>query len=236
MSRHHRAIFSALKGEEKLNKLVAIYQSSTGKKFIMALTGLIGIGFVFMHMLGNLQIYLGAAKLNAYAEFLKANPGVLWGARFTLLGAIFLHILMAYQLTVINHRSRPVNYVKWQPQGSDYASRTMRYSAAILLLFIVYHLADFTLGVANPSFEEGNVYGNVIASFQNPLISALYIVAMLCLGLHMYHGVWSMFQTLGANNSKYNNLLRNLAAVFTAVVVAGNISIPVSVLAGIIKN
>lgn len=206
----------------------------------MAVTGLMGFGFVVMHMLGNLQIYQGQNAdgiyaLDVYAKNLRSLGPLLYVARLGLLGAVIVHIITAIQLTGMSHKSRPVRYHKWVPSGSDYASRTMRVSGPILLLFIIYHLLDFTFGKVNPNFLEGQVHHNVIASFSNPIISLFYIVAMLSLGLHMYHGIWSLFQSLGANNSKYNDLIHNFAVLSTAVVVIGDISIPVSVLIGIVK-
>ncbi|MBI4852866.1 MAG: succinate dehydrogenase cytochrome b subunit [Acidobacteria bacterium] len=207
----------------------------------MAITGLMGFGFVIMHMLGNLQIYLGQNvegiyALDQYAKNLRAFGPMLYVARFGLLTIVLLHIVAAFQLTKISHQGRPVKYYKTVATGSDYASRTMRVSGPIVLLFIIYHLLDFTFGNVNPNFHEGQVYANVLASFSNPLISLFYIVAMLSLGLHMYHGLWSLFQSLGANNTKYNDLIRKFALLATLVVVIGNISIPISVLIGVIKK
>ncbi|KAF0239646.1 MAG: succinate dehydrogenase cytochrome b556 subunit [bacterium] len=206
----------------------------------MAITGLMGFGFVTMHMLGNLQIYLGQIApgiyaLDEYAENLKSLGPILYLARLGLLGAVMVHIVIAFELTKMSYQSRPVKYHKLVATGSDYASRTMRVSGPILLLFIIYHLLDFTFGNVNPNFQEGKVYANVIASFSDPLISFFYIVAMLSLGFHMYHGLWSLFQSLGANNSKYNGLIRVFAGFATLLVVLGNISIPISVLLKVIK-
>lgn len=216
-------------------QVITLYRSTIGKKFVMAVTGFVGVGFVIMHMLGNLQVFLGPAKLNAYATFLRSTGELLWLARLTLLGAVVLHIVVAYQLTRISQKSRPTGYRQWHASGSDYASRTMRWSGPILALFIVYHLLDFTFGKVNPSFQEGKVYENVIASFSRWPVSAFYIAAMLALGLHLYHGVWSMFQSLGLNGAEYNLLIRRAALIITLVVVIGNISIPVAVLTGLIS-
>jgi succinate dehydrogenase / fumarate reductase, cytochrome b subunit len=218
-----------------LTKVLSLYQSSIGKKFIMAVTGMIGFGFVVMHMVGNLQVFLGPEKLDEYAVMLRSTGGLLYIARLTLIGAVVLHIFAAYQLTTMSHRSRAVNYHRWQASGSDYASRTMRWSGPILLIFIVYHLLDFTFGTVNPGYQPGQVGRNLIASFQLWYVSLFYIIGNLALGFHMYHGVWSMFQTLGANNSKYNRPLHALSIVSTLVVVLGNISIPLAVLFKLVK-
>ena len=216
---------------------VILYQSSIGKKALMAITGLIGYGFVIGHMIGNLQAFPflgGREALNAYAQFLRHTHGLLWVVRFVLLSAVVLHIFAAYQLTLTGWRARPVGYRRWFPSGSDYASRTMRWSGPILGLFIVYHLMHLTLGNANLPFVEGDVYANVVNGFSIWYVSAFYIVAMLALGVHLYHGVWSLFQTMGWNSPKYDSALHGLALITTLMVVIGNISIPVAVMAGII--
>jgi succinate dehydrogenase / fumarate reductase cytochrome b subunit len=156
-------------------------------------------------------------------------------ARGILIGAVVMHIVAAYQLTRISWAGRPLPYKRWTAVGSDYASRTMRWSGPILAIFLVYHLLDFTFGKTNPDYIEGNVYHNLISSFSNPVISGFYIVGMLALGLHLFHGIWSMFQTLGLNDTKYNKVWKSLAVWITVVVVAGNISMPVAVLLGVVK-
>lgn len=222
-----------------MNRAIALYRSSVGKKAIMAVTGLIGVGFVIGHMIGNLQIFLpdAEAKLQAYALFLRkaGDGGLLWVVRFVLLAAVGLHIFAAYQLTITSWNARPSGYKKWIPTGSDYASRTMRWSGPILLFFIVYHLLDLTLGTVNPSFEHLNPYRNMIASFQILPVAALYVIAQLALGFHLFHGIWSMFQSLGVNHPEYNGMLKTISVVITVVVVTGNISIPVAVLTGFVS-
>jgi len=208
--------------------------SSIGKKLVMAATGVVLFGFVVGHMLGNLQVYLGARALNEYGEFLRhvLHGQGLWIARAGLLVAVALHIWAATSLTLANWSARSVGYREWQARESTYASRTMVWSGPILAVFILYHLAHFTTGAAHPDFVEGDVYHNLVVGFTNPYASAFYILAMLALGLHMYHGVWSMLQTLGLSHPRWNPLRRLAALAFTAVVVVGNISIPVAVLTG----
>ncbi len=215
--------------------VLSFYSTSIGKKVVMAATGIVFLGFVVVHMLGNLQVFLGPAQLNAYAAFLHSKPGVVWAIRLLLLGAVGLHVLAAAQLTLQSWRARPRKYVRRAYQESDYAARTMRWSGPFLGLFILYHLAHFTTGHAHATFQAGQVYQNVIAGFSVPWVSGIYIVAMVLLGLHMYHGLWSLFQTLGANHPKYNHWRRGFAAAVTLVVVAGNISMPVAVLTGMIS-
>lgn len=220
-----------LLGEGILSKVVTFYKSSTGKKFVMAVTGIIGFGFVIIHMLGNLQVFLGPEKLDDYAKLLKSSQAVLWGSRSVLILAVGLHILAAFQLANMSEDARPVAYQVWKPKKSTYASRTMRWTGPILLLFIIYHLLHFTVGwqQLNLPFTEGAVYANVVAGFKLWYVSAFYVAAMLALSLHLYHGVWSLFQSIGLNHPRYNSTIRVIATVGTIVVVVGNISIPVAV-------
>jgi succinate dehydrogenase / fumarate reductase cytochrome b subunit len=215
--------------------LFSFWRSTVGKKVVMALTGAIGVGYVAAHMLGNLQVFEGAGKINAYAALLKSNIGLLWMARSVLVIAVGLHIVAAYQLARISQRSRPIVYKRWRAVGSDFASRTMRWTGPLLALFIVYHLLHLTTGAVHPDFVQADVYHNVISGFRVWYVSVIYIVAMLMLGLHLYHGAWSMFESLGLNHPKYNRLIRALATIVTAIVVAGFIAIPAAVLMGFIS-
>lgn len=215
-----------------MSRAVSLYRSSIGKKYIMAVTGLIGYGFVLGHMAGNLQMFMGPEQMNHYAVVLRNLGALLYVARITLLAAVLLHIVAAYQLTRMSLVSRPIEYDHWKDVGSNYASRTMRWSGPIILLFLIYHLLDFTFGPTNPNFVPGEVYGNVISSFSVWYISAFYIVALLALGLHLYHGAWSMFQSLGMINPKYDPLIRKLTAAITLIIVLGFISIPIAVMTG----
>src|SRR6185369_15404269 len=144
--------------------------------------------------LGNLQVFDGPAKINGYAALLKSNLGLLWFARSILITAVILHIVAAYQLARISQKSRAVGYKRWRAIGSDFASRTMRWTGPLIGLFIVYHLLHFTVGVIHPAFDERNVYQNIIRGFQVWYVSVIYIIAMLALSLHVYHGAWSMFE------------------------------------------
>ena len=216
------------------------WRSSLGLKIVMAVTGLILLGFVVVHMIGNLQVYMGAEALNAYGVFLRqvGHGGALWAARAVLLVSVVLHIWSAWRLTLMNHAARPVGYREVERRQSTYASRTMRWSGVIVLLFIVYHLMHFTFGLraVHPDFVPGDVFHNFVVGFQNPLVSAFYILAMLALGLHLYHGAWSFLQTLGLSHPRYNHLRHALATFVTVVVVAGNISFPVAVLTGFVHE
>jgi succinate dehydrogenase / fumarate reductase cytochrome b subunit len=211
------------------------YASTVGKKAAMAVSGCILFLFVVAHLVGNLQIYEGPEKLNNYSRILHSMPALLWGARVTLLVMVALHIWSSMQLAIRNNAARPTGYVKKKSAGSSYASRTMYWSGPIILAFVIYHLLDFTFGIANPAYREGNVYGNVLASFQVPQVSAFYILAMVLLCLHLYHGLWSMFQSLGLPSARHTPALKRAAAVIAILIAAGNISIPVSVISGWVR-
>jgi succinate dehydrogenase / fumarate reductase cytochrome b subunit len=198
----------------------------------MAISGCILFLFVVGHLVGNLQIYEGPQKLNHYAVLLRTEPALLWAVRIVLLTMVLLHIWSSVQLASRNITARPVGYSKKKATGSSYASRTMYWSGPIILAFVIYHLLDFTFGKVNPHYQEGNVYGNVIASFQLIPVAAFYIIAMLLLCLHLYHGLWSMFQSLGFAHPRHTPMLRRGAAVVATLIAAGNISIPVAVLSG----
>lgn len=223
---------------------MTLYRSSIGKKAIMAVTGFIWVGFVVIHMIGNLKIYSGAETYNAYGEFLREvgyplfpHESVLWIARIVLVAAVVFHIMSAAQLTRMSQASRPTGYGtsnRVQP-AYVYASRTMRWGGVIILLFIIYHILHFTTGTLHGSFIYGDVYHNVVAGFSIWWVSAIYLLAMVALGLHLFHGIWSMFQTLGWNSARYTNFWRGVATVITAVVIIGNISFPLAVLAGIVR-
>lgn len=216
--------------------LLDFFRSSIGKKVVMAVTGVMLFGFVLGHMAGNLLVYKGPQALNAYADELRRFPALLWGARLGLLAAVALHIWAAASLTLTSWAARPLAYSRRESLQSSYASRTMRWGGVTLLLFIVYHLLHFTFGTVHRSFVPGDVYHNVIAGFRVVSVSTFYILAMLALGLHLYHGVWSMLQTLGLSHPRYNPMRQVLAAAFAVVVVLGNVSIPVAVLTGLLSE
>jgi succinate dehydrogenase / fumarate reductase cytochrome b subunit len=215
----------------------AFLESSIGRKVVMAVTGFILFGYVVLHLIGNLQVYLGPEALNHYAVFLHTmlhGTGI-WIARAILLTAVVLHIWSATSLTLSSRRARPQGYQEQKWRESTYASRTMRWSGVILFFFIVYHILHLTTGTLNPSFIEGDVYHNFVAGFRVVPVSIFYIIAMILLGLHLRHGVWSMFQTLGVSHPRYIRIAHVGAWVFAALVVIGNISFPLAVLAGIVK-
>jgi len=211
------------------------FSSTLGKKWLMAVTGIILFGFVVGHMLGNLQIYLGQEQLDHYAELLQANKPFLWAFRSVLLFCVSVHIWAAVVIWLRNRSARPVKYKMFQPPGLDYAARTMVWSGPIVALFIVYHILDFTVGTANPDFIKGEVYHNVVASFSNPVIALVYMAACLLLAFHLYHGLWSLFQTFGWDHPRFGWIRRALAIFFSVLIGAGTISIPLAVLTGFVR-
>ena len=222
--------------------LLQLWHSSLGKKYVMAVTGLGLYLFVIIHMLGNLQIFLGSEKINAYAALLKSNVAVLWGARLGLLGIVVLHVVSALQLTSINRKARPVGYTTGRPVASTFAQRTIVASGLIILSFILFHLAHYTLGLVDPSLldlrdELGrhDVYRMVVAGFSNPLVSLFYIIAMGLLLLHLSHGVSSLFQSLGLRSKKTFGFFDKLAKASALLLFIGNSAIVIAVLAGLIK-
>jgi succinate dehydrogenase / fumarate reductase cytochrome b subunit len=222
---------------------IEFYRSAVGKKWVMAVSGIILLGFVLTHMLENLKLYLGKQEIDLYAEALRDMPGhllprtvLLWSIRVVLIAAFVLHIHAAYALTRMNRRARPVGYqAPREYVAANFASRTMRWTGVIVLAFLAFHLADLTWGAANGShFVRGDPYDNLIFSFRRPVVAVFYVIANLALGIHIYHGAWSLFQSLGINNPRFNQARRRFAQGFAAVIVLGNISFPIAVQAHLV--
>ncbi len=218
------------------------YRSPMGKKAVMAVTGVLLFGFVLGHMVGNLKLYKGQEALDHYAEALRElgapffGPSeLLWATRIGLLVILALHLHAAVTLTLHNRRARPQRYAKETHQASTFASRTMIWGGVVILLFVVYHLLHLTVGNVHSDFRPGEVYHNVVTGFQNPFVSGAYILANLFLGLHLYHGLWSLFQTLGWSGPRWNAFRHRFAVAFAVVICAANISFPVAVLVGFVK-
>ena len=218
-------------------KPITFWQSTNGKKVVMAVTGFIMFGFVIGHMLGNLQMFEAPEHINAYGHFLHNLGELLWIERIGLLLAIALHIIATIQLALRSKAARPIGYSRRQAINSSYASRTMYWSGPIVLVFIIFHLLQFTAGYVHPhaTFATGDVYQNVVSGFQVWWVSAWYIFAMILLGLHLSHGLWSMFQSVGIAHPRISIYLKFAARSIAAIIVLGYISIPISVLAGFIK-
>lgn len=222
-----------------MQKALTLFDTTIGKKAVMALTGLILFGFLLGHMLGNLQIYLGPDALNAYAEKLQSLTPVLWGTRVVVGTSILLHVWMVIDLYTKSLAARPVAYRVTQSVATNYAAKAMWLSGIVILLFVVYHLAHFTFpGISMGNYEHdttGQVYLNVINGFSVPWVAGLYIVAQLVLWTHLFHGAWSLLQSMGLNHPRYNQRSRAVAKLVATVIVVGNISIPVAVMAGVVK-
>lgn len=228
---------------------IQFYRSTVGKKIIMAITGLLLIGFLIGHMIGNLKMFAGMDpdtgryKLDLYAEFLRSmghemlgHETALWIVRGGLLACVLLHILMALQLSIINSRARPVGYKVNSYQSSTLASRGMMIGGLILLAFIVFHILHFTTGDLHfRDFKEGHVYANVWKGFQSPLVTGFYLLAMLSVCFHTFHGAWSVFQTLGIDSPKLNPILRKGAFFVAMILLIGFSSVPVAVALNYVK-
>jgi succinate dehydrogenase / fumarate reductase cytochrome b subunit len=215
------------------------YGTAVGKKWVMGITGVMLMGFVLAHLIGNLKLYLSKEEINLYGEALRNMPGallprtvLLWTLRVGLILAFVFHIHAATSLTLMNRKARP-GPDRYQSKrdyvAADYASRTMRWTGVIILLFLIFHLMDLTWGNANPHFLRGDPYNNLIYSFQRVPVAIVYIVAMIALALHLYHGAWSMFQSMGITNPRYNTLRKRFAQAFAAVILVGNCSFPIAV-------
>ncbi|HXK19447.1 MAG TPA: succinate dehydrogenase cytochrome b subunit [Polyangiaceae bacterium] len=219
-------------------KNLTLGDTSIGKKAVLAVSGIVLFGFVIVHMLGNLQVFLGPEVYNHYAEAAKANPVVLYGARSVLLVALITHIVLVVQLYRRTLTARPVGYRVKKNIVTSYAGATMKYSGPALLLYIIFHLAHFTYpGMALGNYEHSplDVYGNFVNAFQLPWVTALYVTANLLLGMHLYHGAFSLLQSLGLNHPRYNRKARLGARAFAFLVTTGNIAMPLSVLFGVIR-
>jgi succinate dehydrogenase / fumarate reductase cytochrome b subunit len=216
--------------------IARFYDSTIGKKAVMAVTGLILFGFLVAHMLGNLQIFLGREVMNAYAQTLHASAGLLWGARFVLGISVILHAWAAIQLSGVKSAARPIGYVKPGNVQASWASRSMMLSGPVIALFVIGHLLHLTTGTIHPQFVELRAYENVVNGFSNPVASILYIGAMLLVGSHLSHGIWSMFQSVGFSHPRYTPKLKVFSGVFSWILIAGFVAVPLAVLLGMVRN
>ena len=229
--------------------LTDLYSTALGKKYVMAITGIGLIGFVIAHAIGNLKMYLGPEEFNHYGEFLREllvpilpRTIFLWLLRIGLIVMIVLHIHAAYGLTVMNRHARAVKYQGPRDyQVANFASRTMRWTGVIVALFLLWHLADLTWGWVTAvgtdgEFVRGEVYQNVVLSLGRVWVAAIYIIGNIALGIHLFHGSWSLFQSLGWNNPRFNSWRRGLAVGIATFVIVVNCSFPIAVLAGIVDT
>jgi succinate dehydrogenase / fumarate reductase cytochrome b subunit len=225
-----------------MRRVAVFYRSTVGKKFAMAVTGAMFFVFVVVHMLGNLKAFYGRDYFNHYAEGLRTlgapffgHGQALWVLRIILIAAVIIHMTAAIQLWVLSKRARPVGYRNAPHLELSYASRTMRWGGVLIAAYVAYHLMHFTFGNLNPDFIPGDAYHNLVVGFQSVPIVGIYLVALVLLALHLYHGIWSALQTLGANHPKYNAWRRVVAGVFAVGLFVGFASVPVAVLTGILR-
>src|SRR5215475_1869 len=219
----------------QLMRVARFYESTIGKKAIMAVTGLILFGFLIAHMLGNLQIFLGPTVMDHYAETLHGNPPLLWTARTILFISVVLHIWASIQLSMIKKEARPVAYVKRANVSSSWASRSMMLSGPIVAAFIVFHLLHLTTGTLHPHFVELHAYENLVNGFAVIPVALIYIAVMIFIGFHLSHGIWSMFQSIGFSHPRYTPAMKKFAAVFSWILIAGFISVPLAILTGLVR-
>lgn len=232
-----------------MNRIATLYSSTIGKKFIAAVTGLILFGFLAGHVAGNLKVFTGSTDagvphIDEYGQFLKVagepflpEMAGLWIARLVLLGSVVIHIVVVVQLAFRNLEARPVGYVRSKKAASTLAAMWMMFSGGLIAFFIVFHLLHFTVGVLPVGeFQHGAIYKNLYSSFGNPLISLFYVIVMGVIGFHLYHGVWSLFQTLGIDNPDRNKALRMFAIVSTIGIVIGFSLVPLSFMLGVMPE
>jgi succinate dehydrogenase / fumarate reductase, cytochrome b subunit len=236
--------------KKKAPFLVDLYSSAVGKKYVMAITGLFLTLFVFGHMVGNLKMYLGtmsggkyAYHIDEYGAFLRdlGSPILphmvfLWIFRLLLIGAFALHMHAAYSLTMMNRRARAVNYAsKSDYQAANFASRSMRYTGTIVILYLIWHLLDLTNGVGNAKYRHGDVMNNLDSSLSRWPIAIVYVIANVALAVHLFHGLWSFFQSIGWNNPRFNAFKKKFAIGIVTLITLGNVSFPLAIAAGVVK-
>src|SRR6516225_10974669 len=226
---------STVIANSQLMRVARFYESTIGKKAIMAVTGLVLFVFLIAHMLGNLQIFLGPEVMNHYAEALHSTVEVLWPVRIILLVSVVLHIWASISLSKVKREARPVAYVKHTNVASSWASRSMMLSGPIVAAFIVFHLLHLTTGTLHPYFMPLHAYENLVNGFAVIPVALIYIAVMIFIGFHLSHGIWSMFQSIGFSHPRYTPMIKKAAAIIAWVLIAGFISVPVSVLTGLVR-
>lgn len=220
-----------------MSSSIDVLQSTIGRKVVMAVTGLLLVGFLVGHVAGNLLVFRGPEALNGWSAFLKSSAPVLWSVRLVLLTAVGLHTWAALSLTRLNRASRPVSYAMHVPQASTVAARWMRVGGVVLLAFILFHLLHLTVGAIHPgyAFSHTDVYGNVVSSFEVPWVALIYVVAMVALLAHLSHGIWSFFQTMGWHHPRFDRARRIAATIVALAVALGFIAIPSAILGGLLR-
>lgn len=226
---------SAIAVDTRLARTLRFYETTLGKKVVMAVTGAIWFGYLIAHLIGNLQIFAGPETINNYALLLRKAPAILWAARIVLAIALILHITAAIQLNRLQRAARPVRYVRHKTEDSSFSSRHMFLTGLMLAFFIAYHIAHFTLVVIPGEYEHLKPYENVVYGFQQPAITLLYTAGMILVGLHLYHGLWSMFQTMGFSHPTYSGWLKKGAAFAAMLLVIGFLTVPAAVVMGVLR-
>lgn len=221
-----------------MQKALTLFSTTIGKKAALAVSGLILFGFVLQHMVANLQVFLGPEVFNNYCVVVKSIPPLVWLVRCTLLLAVVVHVVTMFQLYDRSYAARPVPYRQVKSAATSYASAAMKYTGPMLLGYLVFHILHLTapgLALGNYEFSTTECYLNFVNGFQIPWVTAIYVVANLCLGMHLFHGAWSVFRTLGFNNPRYNLVRKRVAQGLAIVITAGNVVMPLAVLFGIIS-
>ncbi len=220
-----------------MSRPLTLYDASIGKKALVATTGAVLFGFVIVHMIGNLQVFLGPEALNGYSRALHKVPEFLWAARLVLIASVVVHIAASLSLVRRSAAARPIDYQIKRNLETTYAARTMKWSGPLIFFFVLYHLAHFTwpgIAMGPYQYDPHDVYANVVNGFRVPWVVAIYVVAQGLLGFHLYHGAWSLFQSLGLSHPRYNGLRRWVPRAFALAVVAGNVVMPLAVLTGVV--
>ena len=220
-----------------MGRLRGFYGSMVGKKVVMGVTGLIGIGFVIIHALGNLLVFRGPEAINSYSHFLKSTGELLWTLRIVLIVAVILHVIAAVQLTRQSRAARPIGYTRQEHQVATVGSRTMRWGGALLLVFIVLHILHFTTGTIRPAgaFSREDVYVNVVMSFRIWWVSLFYVIAMVALGLHLFHGAWSSVRSIGVSPASPEPFHHQISLVLAILVWGALTAVPVAVFTGLVR-
>ncbi len=218
-----------------MNRLVALWHTTIGKKVVMAVTGLIGLLFLISHVISNLLVFTDPHHLDEWGAFLRSLGPALWLARFGLLAAVVLHVVAAVQLTRMSQAARPAGYSRHERQVATYAARTMRWGGLLLLVFIIFHIMHLTWGQFHPDFHEGEVGRNLITGLAVKPIAIFYALAMVALGMHFAHGVWSVFQTLGLNHPAWNRSRMVISITLAVLIAGGFLAIPLAALFGVLR-
>ena len=224
-------------------ELSSLYESTIGKKIAMALAGFVLFGYLIVHLIGNLKVFTGEQHFNEYSAWLRAfgapmlgHSQFLWLVRIVLLAALLVHVVASIQLYTRSRAARQVRYAKYNPEVFSRASRTMAWGGIAILLFVIYHVLHLTTGDVHPQFEAHQAYRNLVNGFRSPLPSIIYVVGMIAVGMHLYHGLWSATQTMGWNNKNYNRLRRPIAMTIAIAITAGFLLVPLAVWTGMVDE